>query len=56
MSMLIKQFVIDSSKKNQRILRGSQEIFSLKPHPEKRGKKNNTEFLILYSRQIQTLF
>lgn len=53
--MLIKQFVIDSSKKNQRILRGTQEIFSLKPHPEKRGKKNNKEFLILYLRQIQKL-
>ena len=51
--MLIKQFVIDSSKKNQRILRGTQEIFSLKPHPEKRGKKNNKEFFILYLRQIK---
>lgn len=52
--MLIKQFVIDSSKKkNQRILRGAQEIFSLKAHPKKRGKKNNTHFLILYLRQIK---
>ena len=55
--MLIKQFVIDSSKKkNQRILRGAQEIFSLKAHPKKRGKKNNTDFLILYLRQIKKLF
>lgn len=54
--MLIKQFVIDSSKKNQRILRGTQEIFSLKPHPEKRGKKNNTEFFyIVFAPNSNTL-
>ena len=55
--MLIKQFVIDSSKKKPKnFKRYSRDFFSLKPHPEKRGKKNNKEFLILYLRQIKKLF
>lgn len=54
--MLIKQFVIDSSKKNQRILRGTQEIFFSKTTPwETWEEKQYGIFDIVFAPNSNTL-
>ena len=53
--MLIKQFVIDSSKKNQRILRGTQEIFSKTTPWETWEEKQYGIFDIVFAPNSNTL-